>query len=122
VFHNLSFEEEAALLQRLMDWQRAKCEAGYGAISWPAEFGGAGLPDEYERAFNAIEAAFETPISHETFRVTIDLIAPTVNQFGTEAQKRRLIPPFLRGEQLCCQLFSEPSSGSDLAGLRTRAV
>ena len=53
IFHDLSFEEEARLLTELMTWQQTKFDAGYGAISWPEEFGGAGLPVEYERAFAA---------------------------------------------------------------------
>jgi alkylation response protein AidB-like acyl-CoA dehydrogenase len=121
VFHNLTFEEEGALLDRLTAWQRQKFDAGYGAISWPEEFGGAGLPAEYERAYRQEEAAFETPPSHETFSVTLGLVAPTIRLFGTPDQQRRFIPRFVRTEELCCQLFSEPGAGSDLAGLSTRA-
>ena len=54
--------------------------------------------------------------------MTQHLIAPTVRLLGTEAMRAELIPAFLRGEQICCQLFSEPSAGSDLAALGTRAV
>ena len=122
VFHNLTFEEEADLLEQLMSWQRTKFDAGYGAICWPAEFGGAGLSVEYERAYRREESAFATPAGHETFQVTLGLIAPTIRIFGTPEQRERFIPPFLRTEELCCQLFSEPSAGSDLASLGTSAV
>jgi len=122
VFHDLEDDEEAALLQAIMAWQRQKFDAGYGALTWPTEFGGAGLPADYALAFAAEEARFETPGRHETFSVTLNLVAPTIRSFGTDDQRRELIPRFLRTTELCCQLFSEPGAGSDLAGLSTRAV
>ena len=76
VFHDLTFEEEARLLEEAMTWQHAKFDAGYGAISWPEEFGGAGLPAEYERAFTDEERRFTTPPRVERW-VTVRLIAPT---------------------------------------------
>ena len=104
-----------------MAWQQEKYDAGYGAITWPAEYGGAGLSDAHERAFNEVEADFATPEGHETFAVTTSLVAPTVAIFGTPAQRARFVRRFLRADELCCQLFSEPGAGSDLAGLATRA-
>lgn len=122
VFHALTFEEERGLLSRAMAWQHQKFDAGYGAIGWPSEFGGAGLPAEYERAFATEEADFDVPPGHETFSVTTKLVAPTVRAFGTPEQHRRFVRTFLRADELCCQLFSEPAAGSDLASLSTRAV
>jgi alkylation response protein AidB-like acyl-CoA dehydrogenase len=122
VFHDLSFDDERALLDRAMQWQQVKFDAGYGAITWPAEFGGSSLPQAYEEAFSEEEAAYETPLGHETFSVTTQLIAPTINIFGTDGQRERFIRRFIRAEELCCQLFSEPGAGSDLASLATRAV
>lgn len=122
VFHDLTEAEERALLDRLMEWQRRKFDAGYGAITWPVEHGGAGLPIAYEQAFVAEEAGYESPPGHETFSVTTRLVAPTIRMFGTPEQRARLIRPLLRTEELCCQLFSEPGAGSDLAGLATRAI
>jgi len=122
VFRDLTDEAESELLARLMAWQRLKFDAGYGAITWPVEHGGAGLSADHHAAFCEEEAAFETPPSHETFSVTTRLVAPTVAAFGTLEQQDRFIRPFLRTEELCCQLFSEPGAGSDLAGLSTSAV
>ena len=122
VFHSLSFEQEQALLQRAMAWQQDKFDAGYGAITWPEELGGAGLGVEHERVFHTLEAAFDAPAGHETFSVTTHLVAPTVRLFGTPAQQDRFVRRFLRADELCCQLFSEPGAGSDLAGLGTQAV
>jgi alkylation response protein AidB-like acyl-CoA dehydrogenase len=122
VFHRLSFDAERALLDRAMAWQQQKFDAGYGAITWPAEYGGAGLTPSHERAFDEAEACFAIPESHETFAVTTHLVAPTVRIFGTDDQRDRFVRRFLRAEELCCQLFSEPGAGSDLAGLATKAV
>lgn len=122
VFHDLDAAEESALLVNAMAWQREKFDAGFAAIGWPVEWGGRGLPSAFARAFAELEAGFETPPHHETFSVTVGLIAPTVLEFGTQEQQRQLIPRFLRTTELCCQLFSEPGAGSDLAGLSTRAV
>jgi alkylation response protein AidB-like acyl-CoA dehydrogenase len=122
VFHDLSDEDERALLEDAMAWQRLRFDAGYGAITWPTSLGGAGLPPAYEQAYDEQEAAFETPSAHETFSVTTRLVAPTIRVFGTDRQKQRFVRRFLRTEELCCQLFSEPGAGSDLGGLGTRAV
>jgi alkylation response protein AidB-like acyl-CoA dehydrogenase len=122
VFLAHAHDEEAAVIAAAMEWQQRKFDAGYGALSWPTSFGGAGLPTRYDRLFTEQEERFATPMAHETFSVTLHLVAPTIREYGTEEQKARFIPRFLRTEELCCQLFSEPGAGSDLAGLGTRAV
>ena len=122
VFRDLDFDAERNLLDEAMAWQRAKFDAGFGAIQWPIEFGGSALPASFEDAFDDAESRYETPGHHETFSVTLHLVAPTIRTFGTAEQRRELVPRFLRTTELCCQLFSEPGAGSDLAGLATRAV
>ncbi|PBC47696.1 acyl-CoA dehydrogenase family protein [Rhodococcus sp. ACPA1] len=122
VFHNLPFEEEKALLDRLRNWQRTKFESGYGALTWSEEFGGRGLSPEFEDAFTVEEQAFDTGGAHELLSVTLHLIAPTIRLLGTDEQRQRFIRSFLSGRELGCQLFSEPGAGSDLASLGTRAV
>lgn len=122
VFHNLPFADEQALIARIQDWLRIKFDAGYGALTWPVEDGGAGLTGLHEEVFADAEREFEAPGQHELTSVSTALIAPTVQMFGTPEQRDRLVRPLLRGDQLACQLFSEPSAGSDLAGLSTRAV
>ncbi len=122
IFHDLADADERALLDDLRDWQRLKFDAGFGAISWPEQFGGQGLDPSFEDVFALAEADYRTPPHHELTSVTVRLIAPTIRLLGTPHLQKRLIVPFLRGEELCCQLFSEPSAGSDLAGLRTRAT
>jgi len=122
VFYDLRDDEEQELLDRAMAWQRFKFDAGYGAITWPEEHGGAGLSNDHLEAFLEEEAAYDIPRGHETFSVTVRLVAPTIARFGTAEQQERFIRRFLRTEMLCCQLFSEPGAGSDLAGLRASAV
>lgn len=122
VFHAMTYDVERAHLDRLMEWVQAKAERGYHAITWPTELGGLGLSRAHSRAFGRLERQFLTPGVHETLAVTRGLIAPTINVFGTDEQKQRWIPSFVAGEVLCCQLFSEPGAGSDLAGLACKAV
>lgn len=121
VFHSLPHEAERALVAGAAAWQRRKFEAGYGAIAWPEEFGGAGLTQEHARMFTRAEASYPTPPDHELRRITVNLVAPTLRSKGSAALQDRFIRPFLRCDQLACQLFSEPGAGSDLAGLSTRA-
>jgi alkylation response protein AidB-like acyl-CoA dehydrogenase len=121
VFHALSAEDEGALLERAKAWTGEKARRGYHAISWEPEYGGLGLPAEHARAFGALEREYVTPAGHETHSVTVRLVAPTVRAFGSDEQRRDLIPRLLTARELCCQLFSEPGAGSDLAGLSCRA-
>ena len=121
IFHNLSHEEEQCVLDELSTWHQKKAERGYHAISWPTEFGGLGLTKEHQRAFNRLEGQYHIPERHELFSVTVGLIAPTVNHFGTDEQKEMFIEKLLTTEWMCAQLFSEPGAGSDLAGLGCKA-
>lgn len=121
IFHNLSYDEESSVLAALTQWQQKKAERGYHAITWPEEFGGLGLTKAHQRAFNKLAGQYANPEGHELFSVTVGLIAPTVNQFGTDEQKQQFVTKFLTAEWLCAQLFSEPGAGSDLAGLGCKA-
>jgi alkylation response protein AidB-like acyl-CoA dehydrogenase len=122
VFHAMDYETERAHLDGLMAFNQKKAERGYHAITWSRELGGLGLSRAHARAYGRLERKFQTPGSHETVGVTRGLIAPTIDVFGTDEQKQRWIPQFARTDVLCCQLFSEPGAGSDLAGLGTKAV
>lgn len=121
VFHALSREDEHELLDEIRGWMAQKAERGYHAITWPRKYGGLGLSRRHAVGFARLEAQHEVPGSHEIIAVTTGLIAPTVQVHGTEAQKARFIGSFLQTKELCCQLFSEPGSGSDLASLSCRA-
>ena len=122
VFHDMSFDEESDLLERLRSWNQLKAEQGYHAVRWPVAQGGLGLTAAHARAYSRLEREYEVPDSHELFSVTVGLMAPTVRAFGTPEQKERFIGDLLRTDLYCCQLFSEPGAGSDLASLGCRAV
>ena len=122
VFHSMSFDEERALLARAQAWTMLKATQGYHAITSPVEYGGLGLSRAHARAFARLESQYQTPVSHESHSVTTRLIAPTIAIYGSDEQKADLVGRFLAARELCCQLFSEPNAGSDLASLACRAV
>jgi alkylation response protein AidB-like acyl-CoA dehydrogenase len=102
--------------------QRELSEAGYAGISWPKEYGGQGLPNAYESAFLDEAEGFALPDFGALTATTFHICVPTMLAHGSPAFLHDFIPKVLAGEVLVCQFFSEPSSGSDLAGARTRAT
>jgi alkylation response protein AidB-like acyl-CoA dehydrogenase len=122
VFHDRSLDDERRYLSAYVDWIAERSAAGLWGITWPTEFGGAGLTKAHERAYIDVEADFDVPNDHELISVTCKLIAPAIERFGTQEQKERFVVDFLTAKQFCCQLFSEPGAGSDLAGLSCRAI
>ncbi len=122
VFQNITESAERALLDRVREYRRERYDAGYGAIALPVELGGAGLSMRYVVAFTEEEQAFEPPQSTELISVTCGLVGPTIATFGTAEQRAKYARAFLRSDLLCCQLFSEPGAGSDLAAVATSAV
>ncbi|WKN48462.1 acyl-CoA dehydrogenase family protein [Nocardioides sp. Arc9.136] len=122
VFENWTAEEERAETDRISAYERAKFDAGFGAVTWSREHGGRGLPMSYLLAFRRVEAEFDVPRRTEMFPVTQQLVAPTVAQWGTASQRERWVRALLRTDLIACQLFSETEAGSDLAAVRTRAV
>jgi alkylation response protein AidB-like acyl-CoA dehydrogenase len=93
-------------------------EAGFSGITWPKEYGGQGLTDEHQLAFNKAAAGYEIP---SIFGISQGMFGPTLMGMGSEEQKHRWIKSMINGDHVWCQLFSEPGAGSDVAGLRTRA-
>lgn len=122
VFENWTAEQERVETDRIRAYEQAKFEAGWGALNWPAEYGGRGLPMAYVLAFRREEATFDVPRRTEMFSVTQQLVAPTIAQWGTPKQRERYVRALLRTDLIACQLFSETEAGSDLAAVRTRAV
>src|SRR2546422_97117 len=106
-------------LERAKDFQRRKAEAGFAALHWPVEWGGRALPPVYQVIYAQEEARYLVPRGY--FEIGLGMCMPTLFAFATEEQKKRYAPAALRGDEVWCQLFSEPGAGSDLAGLRTRA-
>ena len=121
VFRDLSAADEEAQLEACKRWQRLKFDAGYAMLNWPIELGGRGLPNSYVRAYLAEEARFHVPSGGELPPTSMGLIASTIAAYGTAEQHERFLVPLMRQDIYGCQLFSEPSAGSDLASLTTRA-
>ncbi len=109
--------DPAEELKKAKAWQTRKADAGYAFIQWPEAYGGRGSTIEAV-IYAQEEAAFATP---EDFFVNSSFMGPTIMTHASEEVKGRFLPKMLRGEEVWCQLFSEPAAGSDLAGIRTRA-
>jgi alkylation response protein AidB-like acyl-CoA dehydrogenase len=104
----------------LRAWDAALADAGWGAVSWPQEYGGRGASvlEQLAYAEETIKARAPVPLNV----IGMNNIAPAIMQYGTDAQKRELLPRMVRADDIWCQGMSEPEAGSDLASLRTRAV
>ena len=101
-------------------WQKKKADAGWACITWPKDYGGRGATAIQNAIWSQEQANFETP--PDVFSIGIGMCGPTILTHGTPDQQKRWIPKLITGEEIWCQLFSEPSAGSDLAGLRSSAV
>ncbi len=106
-------------VQSARDWQAKKAEAGFACITWPKEHGGQGLSLMHKIIYDDEEKGFEVPRGF--LDIGLNICAPPVAAYATEEQRQRYLPKLANGEEIWCQLFSEPVAGSDLAGLRTRA-
>jgi alkylation response protein AidB-like acyl-CoA dehydrogenase len=113
-----------ARLERARRFLAAKGAKGYSAITAPKELGGLGGTEIQNLIFLQEQARFEIDTLHgsDFFAVGLELCGGTIMRCGSEEQRQRFIAPLLRGEEIWCQLFSEPACGSDLAAVRTRAV
>lgn len=105
---------------RARELQRILWDGGFAGICFPREYGGLGLGYEYKKAFDAESLDYETPLILNV--PSFAICCATILDMGSEEQKRRHIRAALRGDEVLVQLLSEPSGGSDLAGVITRAV
>jgi hypothetical protein len=104
----------------LRRWDAAVADAGWGAVSWPAEYGGRGATVLEQLAYAEETTRARAPVPLNV--IGMNNIAPAIMQYGTDAQKRGLLPRMVRADDIWCQGMSEPNAGSDLAAMRTRAV
>jgi acyl-CoA dehydrogenase len=107
-------------VERAKTWQASKADARWACITWPTEYGGRGASPIQNVIWNQEEARYSVPPN--LFTIGQGMLGPTLMAHGSDAQKSRYLEKMLRGEEIWCQLFSEPAAGSDLAGLRTRAA
>jgi alkylation response protein AidB-like acyl-CoA dehydrogenase len=112
-------EDVDEALKRAKEWQAKKADAGYSCMTWPTEFGGRGATTMQAVIYREEEARYAVPRGF--FEIGQGMAGPTMMKYATDEQNKEHMPPMLRGENVWCQLFSEPAAGSDLAGLRTRA-
>ena len=101
-------------------WQATKAQAGFAGITWPKRWGGRGGTPMQHVIYGQEEAKYSVP--HGVFEIGLGMCIPTLMAYAAKDVAERYVGPALRGEEIWCQLFSEPSAGSDVAGLRTRAV
>lgn len=111
---------DSADFDLLRAWNATIADAGWGAVAWPTDYGGRGASvlEQLVYAEETTRARVPNPLNI----IGINNIAPAIMHYGTERQKRELLPRMLRADDIWCQGMSEPESGSDLASLRTRAV
>ncbi len=112
-------ESEAELIARARAWQKLKADNGWACLSWPTEFGGRGATPMEVVIWNQEEARYDVPT--RPYAIGLGMCGPTMIAYASDEHKARRLPLMASGEEIWCQLFSEPSAGSDLANLRTRA-
>ena len=105
---------------RCHEWQRTLSDNGWAGLTWPEAFGGRGLSTAHQIVFNQELAGFDATAGFITAYQA--LVGPTLMKHGSPEQQQRHLQRLLSGEDVWCQLFSEPGAGSDLASLATRAV
>jgi alkylation response protein AidB-like acyl-CoA dehydrogenase len=113
-------DTEQAKFEFRRAWQRELHEAGWAGISWPKEYGGRGATLIEQVIFSEEMTRAKAPSPANVLGLVMG--GPVVIAHGSEEQKERFLEPILSGEEIWCQGFSEPESGSDLASLKTRAV
>jgi alkylation response protein AidB-like acyl-CoA dehydrogenase len=110
---------DADAFETIRTWNRSMADAGWAAISWPEEYGGRGASVLEQLVYLEETVRLRAPMPINV--IGLNNIAPAIMRYGTEEQKRSLLPPMLRADDVWCQGMSEPEAGSDLASLRTRA-
>jgi alkylation response protein AidB-like acyl-CoA dehydrogenase len=109
----------ADFLKSAKAWQKKKSDGGWACMNWPREYGGRDA-SPIERVIWQQEEGVYIKLS-QPFNIGVGMCGPTVMAFASEGHKRERLPKLASGEEIWCQLFSEPAGGSDLAGLRTRS-
>ena len=106
-------------VSRLKAWQRTLYEGGFVAMGWPAQYGGRGAGVMEQTIVNQELVLARAP--QQIGMMGVQMVGPTLIQFGTDEQRQRYLPRILSADEIWCQGYSEPGAGSDLASLKTRA-
>jgi alkylation response protein AidB-like acyl-CoA dehydrogenase len=120
LFEEKSKEAEERDVENAKAWRQKMFDAGFGWITGPTQYGGRGLSKKYEQIWNDVQRDFSTP-NLSAFGIGLGMVAPTFLAHASDAAKEKYLRRMWRGEIVGCQLFSEPSAGSDLASLQTKA-
>jgi len=121
VFEERTRQQELEMLEESKAWRRKKFDAGFGWITGPTEYGGAGLTPAHERIFNRLESEYKIP-NQGFFQIGLGMVAPTILAHASADAKDAYLQKMWRADIVGCQLFSEPGAGSDLASLQTKAI
>jgi alkylation response protein AidB-like acyl-CoA dehydrogenase len=113
--------DDAVAVNAAKAWQAQKYASGWACLEWPQAVGGRGATPIQAEIFEQEERRFDTPCT-TLFMIGHGMLGPTIMAHGTESQKQKYLTAMARGDDIWCQLFSEPSGGSDLAAARTSAV
>ena len=116
---NRARNDDPGLLQKAKAWQDKKATAGYARMTWPKEFGGRGASPILQVIYQQEESNYLVPLGF--FDIGLGMCIPTMMAYASKEHLARYVKPALHGEEVWCQLFSEPAAGSDVAGIRTRA-
>lgn len=118
---SLIFGRDDRLWEQALEYHRRLLAAGYLALHWPREWGGAGAGLVEQSIYQDEVLRLGLPL-YGANQLAIDRFGPTIILLGTDAQKRRYLKPMLTAEEIWCQGYSEPNAGSDLANVQTRAT
>ncbi len=120
MFEERSRDAEMEVLRKAKEWQAKRFDNGFGWITGPTEYGGAGLSNAHERAYNQVEREYRTaPLG--VFQIGLGMVAPTILAHASDVAKEKYIRAMWRADIVGCQLFSEPGAGSDLASVQAKA-
>jgi len=117
---NMLDEAEGDLIEAAKAWQLEKFQAGWACLRWPKEYGGQEATAMESVIFNQEESRYDLP--PPIYGIGHGMLGPTIMAHGTDEQKERFLINMAKGGEVWCQLFSEPDAGSDLAGLKMKAV
>jgi len=116
----LDERSDPAAMKRAREWQKAKADQGYARITWPKGMGGIGGTPMQSIIFGQEESKYDVPTG-AAFAIGLGMCIPTVMAYCGDETKARHVKPAVEGQEIWCQLFSEPAGGSDVAALRTKA-
>jgi alkylation response protein AidB-like acyl-CoA dehydrogenase len=121
MFEEKDKDQETRDVAAACAWRQKKFDAGFGWITGPENYGGAGLTRAHETAYQRLEGQYEVP-NQGAFTIGLGMVAPTILAHGSDLARDMYLKKMYRADIIGCQLFSEPGAGSDLASLQTKAV